>query len=237
MSVTRLNTMIDTFGSFLEFSIPTPDILRSLAFYRALGFTEIPTGDIRRHHYAVVTDGQIAIGLHGGGIGEAALAFVRPDLARHVRALADAGHEFEFQRLGTEEFNEAAVRSPDGHLILMMEARTFSPGEEDEVAAPLIGRCTEVLMTSADLRVTLEFFENAGFLATDEGEPDRAWLTTPGLTLALEAASRARGPVLRFAAPDAAEMLRQLEAMEMRAARAGGGWSLAAPEGTVLLIG
>ena len=75
----------------------------------------------------------------------------------------------------------------------MMEARTFSPSEEEDVAAPIIGRCMEVVMSSGNLPVTLEFFENAGFLATDEGEPDRAWLATPGLTLALTTAARAAG--------------------------------------------
>lgn len=224
------------FGNFFELSIPTRDILQSLAFYRALGFTEIPTGDVRRHHYAVITDGQIAIGLHGGGIEEPALAFVRPDLAQHVRSLAETGHEFEFQRLGSEEFNEAALRSPDGHLILMMEARTFSPSEEEDVAAPIIGRCMEVVMSSGNLPVTLEFFENAGFLATDEGEPDHAWLNTPGLTLALTTVARAAGPVLRFAAPDTGQLIRQLE-QDFRVTRVAGGFSLSAPEGTQLLIG
>ena len=62
--------MMGAFGRFLELSVPTADILRSLAFYRELGFAELTTGDIRRHHYAVVTDGVIPIGLHAGGIDE-----------------------------------------------------------------------------------------------------------------------------------------------------------------------
>ena len=132
------------FGKFLEVSVPAGDVLRSLAFYRSLGFAELTTGDIRAWHYAVVTDGK-----HRASACTAAASRNRrsPSCApispaRCARSKA-AGHDFEFQRLGADEFNEAALRSPDGHLILMMEARTFSPGERrpsasaaDRPAAP-----------------------------------------------------------------------------------------------------
>ena len=57
-----------TFGKFLEFSVPTPDIQASLNFYCELGFCELSVRDVRDYHYGVVTDGRIAIGLHAGGL-------------------------------------------------------------------------------------------------------------------------------------------------------------------------
>ena len=51
-------------GRFLEFSVRAEDILESLAFYKALGFTELAIGDVWKHKYAVVSDGDICIGLH-----------------------------------------------------------------------------------------------------------------------------------------------------------------------------
>ncbi len=224
------------FGKFLEVSVPADDVLRSLAFYRALGFSELTTGDIRTWHYAVVTDGRIAIGLHGGGIEEPALAFVRPNLARQVRALEAAGHDFEFQRLGAEEFNEAALRSPDGHLILMMEARTFSPGDAGQEPQPLIGQCTEVTLTCSDLAVTRNFFEGAGFLPVEEGESDIVRLHTPGITLALSESGRS-DMTLRFAVGNAKRMLRALGEKDLRVTRGPEGHVLRAPEGTRLVIG
>ena len=53
-------------GRFLEFSIHTPDILQSLGFYKLLGFQELEIGDVWSHKYAVVSDGELNIGLHDG---------------------------------------------------------------------------------------------------------------------------------------------------------------------------
>lgn len=233
------------FGRFLELSVPTADILRSLGFYRALGFTELSTGDIRPWHYAVVTDGSIILGLHGGGIEEPALTFVRPNLARQVRALEQYGQEFEFQRLGAEEFNEAALRTPDGQLILMIEARTFSPADEDSVATPAVGRCAEVSLACVDVDVSRVFFENAGFLAAqDDGRaaPDTAAgrgvvrLNAPGITLGLRESARIAALTLRFPARDRKAMIRALEEKDLRPAREPEGQVLKAPEGTRLVI-
>jgi catechol 2,3-dioxygenase-like lactoylglutathione lyase family enzyme len=225
--------MMGAFGKFLELALPAPDLLASLAFYRALGFGERTTGDIRPWHYAVVTGGGIALGLHGDGIGEPALAFVRPNLARQVRALEDTGHEFEFQRLGAEEFNEAALRTPDGHLMLMMEARTWSPGETD--AATLLGPCTEVTLGCRDVEVTRRFFEAAGFLPVDE-DGDTVRLNTPGITLGLRESARPGTSALRFDAGDARAAVKVLEARDLRAKKTAEGYEIRAPEGTRLVI-
>jgi catechol 2,3-dioxygenase-like lactoylglutathione lyase family enzyme len=229
--------MMGAFGKFLEVSVPTGDILRSLAFYRALGFAELTTGDVRAWHYAVVSDGHIALGLHGGGIGEPALSFVRPNLARQVRALEAAGHDFEYQRLGADEFNEAALRSPDGHLILMMEARTFSPGDDEKGLKPVIGHCTEVILACGDTAVTRGFFESAGFLPADDGHAEVVRLQTPGVTLGLRESTGPAAITLRFAARDVRRVLQALEEKELKAVRGTEGHVLKAPEGTRLVIG
>ena len=226
-----------SFGSFLELSIPTGDIQKSLAFYQSLGFTELATGDIRTHFYAVVTDGHIAIGLHGGGLEEPALSFVQPELARHVRGMVDAGQEFEFMRLGGEEFNEAALRSPDGQLILMMEARTFSPGDDEEVPATRIGRSTQLSLATTDAAATLSFFEDAGFLASDDEAGGETLLTTEGLSLSLTSINRGRRIVLHFASPDPARTIANLSVLDIPTVRGAEGNYVQAPEGTRLVIG
>lgn len=227
--------MMGAFGKFLEVSLPAADILRSLGFYRSLGFTELTTGDIRPWHYAVVTEGSIALGLHREGIAEPALAFVRPNLARQVRSLEEAGHEFEFRRLGADEFNEAALRTPDGHLILMMEARTYSPGATGG-ASSLIGQCAEVTLACGDVDVTRRFFESAGFLPAEGDERDVVRLHTPGITLGLRSSGPAAGATLRFAAEDAPDALRRLAENDLRASRTAEGYVVRAPEGTRLIV-
>jgi catechol 2,3-dioxygenase-like lactoylglutathione lyase family enzyme len=228
--------MMGSFGRFLEISVPAADVLRSLNFYRALGFGELPAGDIRPWHYAVVTDGAIVIGLHGGGLAEPALCFVRPNLARQVHALEAAGLDFESCRLGEDEFHEATLRSPDGLLLMMIEARTFSPGAAAATGASLIGRCAEVALDCADPSRTRAFFEAAGFLEAG-GDDATTRLDYPGLRLELREAARAEGMALRYSGTDAATLTRRLEAQDFRISRGPGGPLLRAPEGTRLLLG
>ncbi|MEJ2604996.1 MAG: hypothetical protein P8172_17275, partial [Gammaproteobacteria bacterium] len=108
---------------FLELGIATPDILESLHFYRALGFTELETGEVWAHKYAVVTDGRIVIGLHDDPVASPSITLVQPSLRRHVLTLQDAGTGFETVRLGEDEFNLALLRDPTDIPVLLVEAR------------------------------------------------------------------------------------------------------------------
>jgi len=135
-------------GRFLEFSVNTPDILASLAFYRALGFSEAAIGDVWTHKYAVVTDGDICIGLHDRVFDSPALTFVQQDLAPRARAMLDHGLEFSFMRLDEDMFNELAFADRDGNMVSMIEARTFSPPADDQQPSA----CGEVIEISLPVR-------------------------------------------------------------------------------------
>ena len=136
-------------GQFLEFSVQTPDILDSLGFYKALGFTELESGDVWPHKYAVVSDGNICIGLHDRAFDEPALTFVHRDLAKHARAMSDHGFEFNLLKIDTDVFNELGFRDRDGHMISMIEARTFSPPDED-VEKSICGEWFELSLPARD---------------------------------------------------------------------------------------
>lgn len=118
-------------GDFLEFSIQAPEILDSLAFYKGLGFSELKIGDVWPHKYAVVSDGKLCIGLHDREFDGPALTFVHRDLAHDARAMVDHGFEFEEMKIDNDVFNELSFADRDGHLVHMVEARTFSPPIED----------------------------------------------------------------------------------------------------------
>jgi hypothetical protein len=136
---------LSTLGRFLEFSVRTPDILESLRFYKSLGFIELEIGDVWKHKYAVVSDGELCLGLHERLRDSPALTFVHPDLARHARAMADHGFSFEYLRLDEDVFNELGFIDDDGHMIRMLEARTFSPPVED-VRLSVCGEWFEVVL-------------------------------------------------------------------------------------------
>lgn len=136
-------------GKFLEFSVHTPDILQSLAFYKRLGFSEQLIGDVWTHKYAVVSDGDICIGLHDRMFDSPALTFVQEDLARRARGMTDTGFEFSFLKLDEDVFNELGFTDRDGHPVTMLEARTFSLPDEDANDS-VCGRFFEITLPVRD---------------------------------------------------------------------------------------
>ncbi len=123
---------MSTIGRFLEFSVHAPDILASLHFYKSLGFAELESNDVYPHKYAVVSDGELNIGLHETEFDSPAITFVQQDLAVHARSMTDHGYDFQFLRLDEDVFNELGFRDRDGHSIVMVEARTFNMREDAE---------------------------------------------------------------------------------------------------------
>ena len=111
---------------WLEFSVRAEDVIESLAFYKSLGFIELETGETWNHRYAVVSDGDISIGLHDREFDSPSLTFVQMDLAKHVRKLTDGGFDFSLLRLDEDVFNEVGFADRDGHRVSVVEARTFS---------------------------------------------------------------------------------------------------------------
>ena len=166
----------------------------SLGFYRDLGFVELPVGDIRNYHYAVVTDGRIAIGLHSAALTAPALHFVHPDLEAHVRRLEAAGVEMLARRLGGEAFNEAELAAPDDIGIRLLEAPTFSSHLMLDQPEPAVGRTSAILVGSRRPDSSVAFWESQGFVIDDDGEVAR--LLAPGLVLALDRHTPAGGVTL-----------------------------------------
>lgn len=121
---------MSTIGRFLEFAVQTPDILESLHFYKTLGFTELETNDVYSHKYAVVSDGELNIGLHNKEFDSPAITFVQQNLAKHARSMADHGYDFTVLQLDEDAFNHLGFKDRDGHAVVMVEARTFNRSEE-----------------------------------------------------------------------------------------------------------
>ena len=121
---------MSSLGRFLEFSVRTPDILASLGFYKTLGFTELETGDVWTHKYSVISDGVLHIGLHDREFEAPAITFVQQDLAKRARTMTDHGFNFDYMQLDEDAFNELRLADRDGHRVTMVEARTFTGGDE-----------------------------------------------------------------------------------------------------------
>lgn len=174
-------------GQLLEFSFTAHPIAAAMHFYRALGFEELPTGDILPSPYGVVWDGNIAIGLHDREFDSPALCFVRPALELHLRGLKRLGIELELAELADDQFNQAHFRDPDGHLIVLLEARTFSPGTWDTTNVSACGRFLEYSIAVRSLEVASSFWKSLGLEQVATGDAPHAWerLQGSGIVLGL----------------------------------------------------
>jgi hypothetical protein len=209
-------------GRFLEFSIATADICASVDFYGRLGFSQLPVGEAWPHPYAALTDGRICLGLHQAIIPAPSLTFVRPNLIKHLDALERLGVTFEFRRLGNDVFNELGWYDPSGHLIRLIEARTFSPDKRSANAASLCGYFTEIALPAADRDAAKDYWERFGFVGIDESDAPLPHVscTSDHLDLGLYDPVHLRQPTLVFDPADVSSTL---------AALAGAGISPSAP--------
>lgn len=154
---------------FLEFAVATEDILESLAFYRQLGFTELPTSDGISRGYAVVSDGRIAIGLHEPTDALPSLRLVQSNVRRLVIDLATQNVEFTAVHIGEDELHRASLIGPFGNTVTWIEARTFSPPDADTPSSAL-GRFVELTLSVGELIEAARFW--APFADNVIGEAD-----------------------------------------------------------------
>ena len=232
-------------GRFLEFSLATPDIRASLDFYTKLGFTQAEAGDARPYPYVVVTDGRICLGLHQQTLAAPSLTFVKPSLLKHLDALEELGVEFEFRRLGNDVFNEVGWFDPGGHLIRLIEARTFSPSKRLGTDTSRCGYFLEVGLPSPNLETSKAYWEQFGFVGMDEtqGLLPHISCTSDYIDLGLYEPAHLRRSTLRFEVDDVGGTLARLADVGIAPTgeiptplRQVPAAVLTAPEGTPLLL-
>lgn len=199
-------------GQWLEFSVHTAGVLDSLAFYKALGFTELDGGDVWPHKYAVVTDGDLSIGIHEREFDSPAVTFVQQDLARYARSMADSGLDMSVMRLDEDVFNEIGFSDRDGNHVMVIEARTFSraPDEPDDSQC---GRWFELSLPARDVMRGARFWAPLAPAVLNLREEPTTHLRfdAGGLPLALSESIALEGPALCFKCPDRAVIERAVE--------------------------
>ncbi|MGB5244955.1 MAG: hypothetical protein WBM54_12025 [Woeseia sp.] len=228
-------------GKWLEFSVQSEDLLDSLRFYRALGFRELSTGDVWSHGYAVVSDGDLCIGLHNLDFDSPALTFVQPNLGKRARSMQRHGYEFTEMRLDEDVFNELQFKSLNGHTISMIEARTFSlPPEATENS--LCGTFFELTLPAEDVVQSARFWAPLAPHVTDFREEPTTHLRfdAEGVPLGLSESIALSGPALCFKCHDRKALEAAIEQHGLRKQKfpgfEGAFAVLAAPEGTRLYL-
>ena len=226
-------------GRFLEFSVRTDDILESLHWYRTLGFVELQIGEMWPHKYAVVSDGELNIGLHEIEFDAPAISFVQPDIAKHARSMTDHGFEFSYMQLGDEAFNELRFQDYDGHVVRMLEARTFNRADEDENDS-VCGRWFELTLPVRETLRAGRFWAPIApnLLEVREEPTTHMRFEAEGVPIGLSESIALTGPSLCFKCPDREALLALLEAKGMKFEQfpgfEGAFVAIRAPEGTIL---
>ena len=232
---------MSTIGQFLEFGVAAPDILESLHFYKTLGFTELETADVFPHKYAVVSDGELSIGLHEREFDSPAVTFVQQDLAKHARSMTDHGYDFRYLRLDEDVFNELGFRDRDSHAVAMVEARTFHMSEEAENDSAC-GSWFELSLPVKDTVRAAQFWAPiAPTLLEMREEPTiHMRFDATGVALGLSESIALNGPSLCFRNPDRKGLMALLQqrgfAFEKYPGFEGAYVAITAPEGTTLYV-
>src|SRR5262245_9201515 len=188
-------------GHFLEIAVATRPLAASFEFYRALGFTTIPVGDLLGDAYAAFFDGAVAVGLHERDGASPVLTFVRPRVRDYVRPIQRLGIEIEHAHLADDEFNWLGFNDPDGQAIALLEARTFPPGEWNPQNVPACGDFMEFSVAVSSLDASRAFWEALGLKEIVKGDAPHRWLRLAGhgLVLGLHQSSFRSGPTFRSA--------------------------------------
>jgi len=232
---------VSRIGRFLEFSVRTPDILESLHFYKTLGFVELKIGEMWPHKYAVVSDGELNIGLHDRDFDAPAIAFVLPELAKHARSMSDHGFNFSFMQLDGDVFNELRFSDYDGHMVTMLEARTFNLSEDAENDSRC-GRWFEMTLPVKDaLRAARFWAPIAPALLEMREEPTTHMrFEADGVPLGLSESIAVSAPSLCFKCPDRHALMGLIEQQGMTYEKfpgfEGAFVAIRAPEGTTLFV-
>lgn len=202
---------------FLELSLDCRDVLPALQYFERLGFAQAVTGDAWPHAYGVVTDGRIALGLHDYRFESPSLTFVRPELRDWIPALEERGIEFEFRKLADTQFNEAGFFGPDRHMICLLEARTWSPGQDTPTSSAL-GWSAGLRIPVRDVETSAAFWENLGFVrGIEPADGQTVVVSCDKFNLLLDDSAGLRMPELVFHSHDLNATAEQLAARDIAA--------------------
>jgi catechol 2,3-dioxygenase-like lactoylglutathione lyase family enzyme len=230
-------------GQFLEFSVAAQPLADSFEFFETLGFSSIPVSDTLPEPYLVCFDGAIAVGLHDRAQSGPHLTFVRPGLRDYVRPIRRLGVTVTHEHLRDNEFNSLGLRDPGGIEIVLIEARTFPPGDWDAHNVAICGELFEITLPAADLAESTRFWHAFGLRTVASGEAPHRWnrLTGHGVSVGLHETHCMPG--LSFRCDDLQARLEYLRAKRLTARngtpiadRGQSSATLTGPEGTQLYL-
>ena len=214
-------------GQLLGFAIHAHPAAATLELFESLGFQRLPVGGVGGGPYAAMWDGAVALALHEDEIESPVPTFVRPDLKAHVRAFRRRGANFRFTELADDEFHRAGFLDPEGRLVVLVEARTFSPGPREHARVRACGEFLEWSVSTRSIAASERYWAALGLGRVAEGPAPHPWVRLAGHGLVLGLHETANlSPGLTFAARELDARVEYLAAKDLRVER---GAPIAAP--------
>ncbi|MCG8433935.1 MAG: hypothetical protein MJA83_07890 [Gammaproteobacteria bacterium] len=202
-------------GEFLEISIESQNVLESVRFYERLGFKQVTVGDVWDHHYGVVTDGRLFLGLHNYSFPSPSLTFVAPPILRRIRELEAINIDFEFRKLDIDQFHEAGFFDPDGQMVCLLEARTYHLPQLDHDNFSLCGFFNDYRLPVRNADESKLFWEKLGLMSLHDDDDDIPVMCAKGINIALDEDRRLRTPMLSFHTNTLEQIYEQLDARQI----------------------
>lgn len=187
-------------GRFHEISISTRDLAASLQFYEMMGFARGTVHDVWPHPYAVVTLGNLTIGLHEYKFPSPSFTTVHTDIPGTLERFKIAGAVIAFAKTGADCFNEFGLRDPAGHMITLLERATHPDDAFDPSrTSTTLGEFLAFSLPSAAIEISAGFWQALGAKPV-VGRPcwPATWLESAGLVVAIHDEAVLDRPVLVF---------------------------------------
>ncbi len=185
-------------GEITALTISTPDLEKSLAFYKKLGFSELFRADWP-FPWIQVTDGVLLIMLRKDPKPYLALTYYAKEVEAVVKDLEKKGIKFEQKAKKTDQVKRYLFKSPDGlnislvgviqgfsqppgpGMLQMDQQDYFKPEKYVNKTAGLFG---ELAHPVADLEKSIAFWQKLGFKAVSKFTAPYPWsILSDGLSV------------------------------------------------------
>ncbi len=235
-------------GEITAFTITSPDLEKSLAYYQKLGFKELFRADWP-FPWIQITDGVLLIMLRADPKPYIALTYYVKDINSVVADLDKKGFKFTQRAKDNDMLKRYVMQSPDGltiSLVNIMEGFSQPPGpgmlampqqdyfNPEKYVNKTCGLYGEFAHPVADLERSLEYWKLLGFNVISKFTSPYPWaIISDGLSIVgLHQSNHFNYPAITFFAADMKEKINKLKEAGLTGyeEKAGGNIVLTTPE-------
>ena len=213
-------------GEITAFTISSPDLDKSLAYYKQLGFYELFRADWP-FPWIQISDGVLLIMLRQDTTPYIALTYYVRDIAGVTKDLEHKGIEFAFRPKKEDPIQRYLINSPDGlniSLVNIIEGFSQPPGpgmlqmqpndyfKPETYVNKTCGLFGEFAHPVANLEESLRFWEKLGFVMISKFSSPYPWaIISDGLSIVgLHQSNHFSFPAITYFAADMKEKIERL---------------------------